>query len=185
MFFLSTLLAFGMSATTITYQLTTNGTTGSYEYFVSGFTAMQPCTNNPALECSDEIAIDFDATVFSGISNGVAPTGFSVLLFQPNNPPQAPGDYAALAVVANPSASPFSVDFTLTGSGTPGPQTFNINEFNSSVLFEGVAQSPSLTTPLVNNVPEPASALLIAGGIIIGSVFLGSRFLRLKRARSI
>jgi hypothetical protein len=181
MLLLSALVVCGVSAdVTIDFQVTTSGATGAYQYFVSGFTAMQPCTDNPSLDCSDEIDIDFNATVFSAISNGVAPAGFSLLLFQPNNPPQAPGDYSALAVVANPASAPFSVDFALTGAGTPGPQTFSINEFaNTTGLFEGVAQGPELTTPLVSTVPEPASLWLVGTVMIIVGILLGSRFLRL------
>ena len=168
------LLAFSLSADTIQFQVITSGTTGTYDYFVSGFTAMQPCTDNPSLECSDEIDINFDPTVFSQISNGVAPAGFNLLLFQPNNPPQAPGDYSALAVVANPSLTPFSVDFTLTGAGTPASQTFTINEFDNNGFFEGVATSG--VTTLVSTVPEPASFSLIGIGVIISGIFLGFRF---------
>jgi hypothetical protein len=178
---LSALFAFSLSAATIQFQVTTNGTTGTYKYFVTGFTAMQPCTDNSALECSDEIDIDFDAPVFSQISNGVAPAGFNLLLFQPNNPPQAPGDYSALAVVANPSLTPFSVDFTLTGAGAPASQTFTINEFDSNGSFEGVAGSG--VTTLVSTVPEPASFSLIGIGMIVGGIFLGFRF-SVKRAGS-
>jgi hypothetical protein len=171
---LSAFFAFSLSAATIQFQATTTGTTGAYEYFVSGFTAMQPCTDNPSLECSDEIDIDFDATVFSQISNGVAPAGFNLLLFQPNNPPQAPGDYSALAVVANPSLAPFSVDFALTGTGTPTSQTFTINEFDNNGFFEGVATSG--VTTLLSSVPEPAGFSLIGIGMIIGGIFMGFRF---------
>jgi hypothetical protein len=184
---LFSLLAFSLSATTIEFQVTTTGTTGTYEYFVSGFTAMEPCTaTSPTApagdECSAEIDIDFDATVFSQISNGVAPAGFNLLLFQPNNPPQAPGDYSALAVVANPSLAPFSVDFTTltsmaepTCGSVPG-QCFTINEFDDNTgLFEGVAAS-GVTTLVSSTVPEPASFSLIATGMIIGGIFLGFRF---------
>jgi hypothetical protein len=198
MLLLSALVVCGVSAdVTIDFQVTTSGATGAYQYFVSGFTAMQPCGS--MLGCSNEIDIDFDASLFSAISNGVAPAGFSLLLFQPNNPPQAPGDYSALAVVANPASSPFSVDFTLTGAGmsvcsSASPQgcaqTFNINEFANTMtaggeicygcgMFEGTVQGPELTTPLVSAVPEPASVWLVGAVIIIVGIFLRSRFLRL------
>ena len=94
---LSALLAVSLSATTIQYQVTTNGTTGTYQYFVSGFVAQQSCPANQSIQCNNEIDILFDTPLFSQISNGVAPAGFDLLLFQPNNPPQAAGDYSALA----------------------------------------------------------------------------------------
>jgi hypothetical protein len=184
---LSALFVFSLSATTIQFQVTTSGTTGTYDYFVSGFTAMQPClVNNVVQECSDEIDINFDPTVFSQLSNGVAPAGFSLLLFQPNNPPQSPGDYSALAVDANPALAPFSVDFTLTSMGIPLPiQTFTINEFENvnggfgNGQFVGVAGSGQVTPE--STVPEPASLSLIGAAMIIGGIFLGCRF-SVKRA---
>jgi hypothetical protein len=193
---LSALLAFSLSATTIQYQVTTNGTTGTYHYFVSGFVANEKCPDNPALECSNELDIQFDPTMFGQLSNGVAPAGFDLLLFQPNNPPQAPGDYSALAIVNNPSlAGPFSVDFTFnpgTSSGIPCAstpdfcQTFSINAFDSNGFFEGVAEPtpgspPEFTTPQVNGVPEPASFSLSGAGLLIGVVFLALR-LSVERA---
>lgn len=174
----SAALVFSARADTIiAYQAATNGTTGSYLYFASGLAGMQPCADNPTLECSDEIAIDFDPSVFSSIANGQGPAGFSILLLQPDNPPQSPGDFIALAEVANPLWFPFSVDFTLTGAGPPGPQTFSIIEVNSSGFIDGVAQNPELTIPYV---PEPGSVLLAGAVIAFGSVFSGYRIHRLR-----
>jgi hypothetical protein len=178
---LSALLATSLSATRIDFQVTTNGTTGTFQYFVSGFVAMQPCPNNMALQCSNEIDIEFAPTVFNQISNGVAPSGFDLLLFQPNNPPQAPGDYSALATVNNPSMAPFRVDFTFNpgmSSGIPCSSTpdfcqkFSIQSFDSSGFFEGFAEpGPEFTTPRVSGVPEPASISLGGAGLIICGVF--------------
>lgn len=171
---LSLLLACSLSATMIQFEVTTHGTTGTYQYFISGFTGTQPCPDNLALTCNDEIDIQFDPTVFSQISNGVAPASFSLLLFQPNNPPQAAGDYSALALVSNPSlAGPFSVDFTLAGMGTPGAQAFFIETFDSNGFFEGFAAPTGESTPeVVNGVPEPSSFLLCVVGFILCSIFL-------------
>lgn len=171
---LTLLLTCSLSATMIQFHVATNGSTGTYQYFISGFAATGQCPNNTALTCSNEIDIQFAPTVFSQISNGVATAGFSLLLFQPNNPPQAAGDYSALAIVSNPSlAGPFSVDFTLAAGGTPGAQAFFIESFDSFGFFEGFAEQTGATTQqVVGNVPEPASLLLIVVGLISGGVFL-------------
>jgi hypothetical protein len=175
---LSSLLAFSLSATTIQYQVTTVGTTGTYQYVVSGFDfrANQPCLGNTALACSDALDIQFDPALFGQLSNGMAPASFNLLLFQPNNPPQAHGDYSALAIVDHASLTgKFSVDFTLTGPGTPGSQLFSINQFvDSNGAFEGLVTSGFTTAP-VSGVPEPASFSLCAAGFIIVGVFLGLR----------
>jgi uncharacterized protein (TIGR03437 family) len=163
---LSALLAFSLSATTVQYQVSISGTTGAYQYFVSGFDfrVNGPCVNpiHPsATECTDELDIEFDPNLFDQISNGLAPAGFNLLLFQPNNPPKAPGDYSALGVVAIVDhaslAGTFSVDFTFNPGVTPGgplcpprsdpfSQCFFINQFDSNGIFEGVVAS-GVTVP--------------------------------------
>lgn len=174
MLLLAALTVVSLSAASIEYQVTTVGGTGAYQYILPGFDfrVNQPCANAPALACSDELDIQFDPTVFGMLSNGVAGPGFDVLLFQPNNPPQAPGDYTALAIVDHPSlAGPFSVNFTFMGA-LPASQLFSIVQFDSSGLFEGTILSGQ-TAP-VNTVPEPASWWLCGAGLLIGGVFLGS-----------
>jgi hypothetical protein len=172
---LSALLAFSLPAATIQYQVSTDGTTGTYQYFVSGFVANQACPDNTAIECSNEIDIAFNPTVFDQLSNGVAPAGFDLLLFQPNNPPQAPGDYSALAVVNNPSTEPFSVGFTFNPGTSAGVscsssadfcQNFSIESFDSNGFFEGFAQTGT-TTPVVSGAPEPVSVMLSGIGLLI------------------
>lgn len=169
---LSALLAFSLSASPIVqYQVTTNGTAGTYHYFVSGFDFLV----NEALD------IQFGQlgsnNLFGQLSNGVAPAGFDLLLFQPNNPPQAPGDYSALALVDHPSLTgTFSVDFTLTGTGMPGSQVFSISQFDSNGNFVNLVASGS--TQLVGSgVPEPASFLPCGVALIIGGIFWARRAL--------
>lgn len=194
---LSGLLAFSLSAgTVVQYQLTTAGTTGTYEYIVSGFnfSANQPCLSdsvppgNPGLECFDVMDIEFDPNVFSQISNGVAPAGFDVLLFQPNNPPQAPGDYIAEAIVNQPSLNGiFSVDFALVGNGTPGSQQYSIDQFDTAGLFMGAVPLNASGATVGNTVlpvsatPEPASLSLCGAALIMGSILLALR----GRARNV
>src|ERR1017187_1810509 len=169
---LSAVLVFSLSASPIVqYQVTTNGTTGTYQYFVSGFDFLV----NEALD------IQFGQlgsnNLFGQLSNGKAPAGFDLLLFQPNNPPQAPGDYSALALVNHPSLTgTFSVDFTLTGMGIPGSQVFSISQFDSNGNFVGLVASGS--TQLVgSSVPEPAGFLPCGVALIIGGIFWARRAL--------
>jgi hypothetical protein len=166
------LIACSLSANTIIqFQVAAVGTTGGqtlyrYTYAISGV----------AFVANEELDIQFAPALFGQISNGVAPAGFDLLLFQPNNPPQAAGDYSALATVDHPSlAGPFSVDFTFTGPGTPGSQAYSINQFDSNLNFVGVVTSGGTTASPVSGVPEPASFSLCGAVLIIGGVFLAVR----------
>ena len=169
---LSALFAFSLSAGPILqYEVTTNGTTGTYHYFVSGFDFLL----NDALDIQfGQLGPD---NLFGQLSNGVAPAGFDLMLFQPNNPPQAPGDYSALAMVDHPSLTgTFSVDFTLTGVGMLGSQVFSISQFDSNGNFVGLVASGS--TQLVGSgVPEPAGFLPCGVALIIGGIFWARRAL--------
>jgi hypothetical protein len=168
-----------LPAASIDFQVSTVGATGTYQYFLSGFDfrVNQPCLNAPALECSDELDIQFDPTMFGQLLNGVAGAGFDLLLLQPNNPPQAPGDYSALAVVDHPSlGGPFRVDFTFTGP-QPGFQPYSIRQFDSAGNFEGVVLTG--TTVPANAVPEPVNFSLCCVGLLVGAV----RWIALRRQR--
>jgi hypothetical protein len=179
---LSTLMVFSLSAAPIIqYQVVTTGSTGTYTYSLSGFDyrANQPCSNNAALLCDDVLDIQFavapppqqnllqPAVIFGQLSNGAAGTGFELLLFQPNNPPQSQGDYIALATVDHPSLSgPFTVDFTFSGSGVPGSQPFTISQYDLAGAFENVVFSGSTTA--TTTAPEPVSFLFCSVGLISG-----------------
>ena len=173
---LSALLAGSLYASPIVqYQVITNGTTETYKYFVSGFDFL----------ANQELDIQFgqlgSSNVFGHLSNGKAPAGFDVMLFQPNNPPQAPGDYTALALVDHPSLSgTFSVDVTLigtgvqAGAGVQGPQLFTISQFDSNGMFVSLLASGS--TQLAGSAtPEPASFLPCGMALVIAGIFSARR----------
>ena len=168
----STLLAFSLSASPIVqFQITTHGNTETYQYFVSGVDFL----------ANQELDIQFGQigpnNVFGQLSNGKAPAGFDVLLFQPNNPPQAPGDYTALALVDHPSLSgTFSVDVTLTGAGVPGPQFFTISQFDSNGMFVSLLASGNAQLA-ASAAPEPASFLPCGMVLVIAGIFWARRAL--------
>ena len=131
-----------------------------YNYSISGYSFQQ----------NQELAISFAPALYGTLSNGLASSGFNLLLLQPNSPPGTSGVYSALALVNNPSlAGPFSVDFIFKGPGAPSTQPFLINQYDQSGTFVSTIGS-GLTTPLGGPaVPEPGSfslggvALLVSG----------------------
>jgi|HubBroStandDraft_4_1064222.scaffolds.fasta_scaffold308962_1 hypothetical protein len=149
------LLAANLDAAAIGFEITSlGGTAYRYTYFPAGL----------MLQTSEQVDILFDPTLYGTLSNGVAPPGFELLLFQPNNPQGALGHYSALALINNPSlAGTFGVDFTYAGSGTLGSQPFFINQEDSSGNVTSIVASGS-TTPL-SSVPEPASIGLLGVGV--------------------
>jgi PEP-CTERM motif len=128
---------------------------------------------------NQELDIEFDPALYLSLSNGVAPTGFDVLLLQPNNPPGTAGDFSSLALVASPGTGPFRVDATLAGSGRPGPQNFTINQLNDDGVITGVIASGQATAA-VSAVPEPATLPLVGLALFAGPAWFAVRR-RLKR----
>lgn len=153
-----------LPAATIQYLITPLGAGSGqyrYNYFVS----------DVALAKNQEIDVRFDLTMFSALSNGVAGPGFDLMLFQPNSPLGASGDYSALAIVDQPSlAGPFRVDAKFTGLGTPGSQAFFINQYSDTGAFQRVVTS-GVTTPFSNNTaPEPTTISLCCMAVLMGGV---------------
>jgi len=142
-----------LAAGTIQFAVTDLGAgTYRYTYILSGF----------SFSVNQELDIQFDANLYSNLTNGVVGTGFNLVLLQPNNPPGLPGDYSAMALIDNPPLDgPFSVDFTYLGEGAPGPQPYFINQYDDQGHFletlESGASSP---------IPEPATVALAGGGLL-------------------
>jgi hypothetical protein len=147
----------------IQYQVTDlGGTLHRYNYTLSGFDLL----------ANDEIVIEFDPALYGALSNGQAPAGFDLMLFQPNHPVGAWGEYSALAMANSPlTTGTFSVDFVYSGSGPPGAQQFLVYDDNpgsNAILISGDSG------PLVSS-PEPSSLWLCGIGAIMTGLGLSSR----------
>ena len=156
------LFASSLSAGSIQVQVTTLGSSSyRFTYFLSNFT----------FQANQELAIQFDPTLFATLSNPVAPAGFSVVLLQPNNPPGATGYFSARALVSNPSLlGQFSVDFLYLGSGYPAAQPFIVNQLDQNGDIQAAAVTtgytsspqgftPNLIQPTITSItPNPLNA---------------------------
>jgi hypothetical protein len=147
-------------AATISFEATNLGTNQyRYDYTVTDLT----------VAAFHDISIEFDASLYSALTNPAAPSAdWDILLLQPDVPSGATGFFDALALVDGASLNGvFSVEFTYLGGGTPGPQPFSILLFADDgetlldVVQTGVTKS---RTP----VPEPTVsvlALIAVGGL--------------------
>jgi hypothetical protein len=165
-------VAGALSAGTIQFQVTPlGGNLFQYNYSLSGIT----------FQANEELDIRFDPSLYSNLSNGVAPSGFSVGLLQPNNPPGVFGDYSALALVNNPStAGPFSVRVMFSGQGQPGSQPFFLNLFDPNGAF--IASAGAGNTSAVGSVPEPASFTMSVFAFLLLAALWMARRRPLKQA---
>ena len=175
-------LAAQLRAGSIGYQETSlGGNSYTYTYFLSGFN----------LSVNQALDIQFGASQYGVLSNGVVGSGFSLMLLQPNNPQGAFGDYLAEATVNNPSlAGTFRVNFTYLGQGLPGAQAYVVDQFDQNNNFVSVIGSGT-TTPqgsggtggsgsgTQTDTPEPAAFLL--GGLGLLAISIGGR-LRWRKA---
>jgi hypothetical protein len=160
-----------LTAANVSFQVTGLGATGlgqqqyQYNYVISDL----------QLQANQELDIRFDPSLYGTLSNGVAPSGFDLLLLQPNNPPGAFGDYSALALANNPPLSgTFSVKVVYLGSGLPGSQPFFINQYDAQGNFVGQVSTGS-TGPSGQAAPEPAAWTLAVMGCLLGGAFRAVR----------
>jgi len=138
----------------VDYQVTSVGSNFQYNYSFSGLSLL----NN------QELDIFFNAALYGQISNGVAPVGYNLELFQPNVPAGSSGEYSLLATTNNPTTvGTFSVQFTYLGGGVPPSQLWQIYNDNTvplSLLATGQTVDP-------NVIPEPSSLWLCGAGMMM------------------
>lgn len=143
-----------MQAGTITYQVASLGThNGSpayrYTYTLSGFDFF----------ANEELDIRFSASLYGELFDGKAGSDFDLLLFDPNSPPGADGDYSALALVNHASLNGnFYVDFTWLGQGLPGSQPYFLFDDSGSSSVQ-VGSGQTVAAPVTSPVPEPSGAI--------------------------
>lgn len=147
-------------AATIQFQTANlGGNSFSYAYTLSGF----------SLQANQALDIQFSPALYGTLSNQVVGSAFTPVLLQPNNPPGAPGDFIALATANNPSlAGPFGVNFIYKGLGTPGSQTYFVEQFDQNGNFVSTLATGSTTPFGTTTVPEPGSFWL--GGLALLSM---------------
>lgn len=160
---LAACLAIDLTGATVGFQVSDlGGGTFRYTYSISSFPAC-PCMG-------DALDLSFDPTVYKSLQAGQAEpsSDWSLLLFTPNTPPGAFGDYLATALVNSPSfAGPFTVEFTLQAGAHPGPQPFTIFDPNFTAITSGETIG---ITPPIPGLPEPSSLSLVVAGLLIGGV---------------
>ena len=126
-----------------------------------------------SFQAGQELDIRFDPSVYRVLSNAAGPSGFDILLIQPNNPLGAFGDFSALALRDFQSTSlRFSLD--VIASAAPSSQLFRINQLDSSGVVVRTLESGFT---VVSDAPEPSTAGLISLAIAVGG------FVKLARAR--
>lgn len=156
------LLLINLSAATIEYQFTALPTPGQYRYTY---------TFEGTFSQNQQIDIQFNPAIYASLFNWQAGPDWDLLVFQPNQPMGATGDYLALALVNNPSlVGPFSVDFTFVGQPqNGGPQTFSIDQFDSNGNYVGNVTTGETVRDTYESVPEPRGLAL--SGVALLALF--------------
>lgn len=176
-----TLLATTLGAATVKFEVTkldTSVTGTSAQVVGGGAASLQRYTyylSDIALLCDQELNIRFDPARFGSLSNGTGSPGFDVLLFQPNQPAGAFGDFSALSTMDQTAkTSSFSVDFIYLGSGVSGPQPYFINQFNANGGFTTLESG--FTSPArPADVPEPGTMALCGAVLLVCGAWRASR----------
>lgn len=154
---------------TISTTVTTVGSNlYQYSYTMTGFNLL----------ANQELDIQFDPTVFQSLSGGVAGSGYTLAVLQPNVPPSSTGDYTIVSDGSNPTLiGTFSVDASLMSgiASPPSEQPFLVYQLSNGKIVSTIA------TGDVNG-PEPDSGLLVAAGVVMVGILsmVRGRF-RLRR----
>lgn len=115
----------------------------------------------------DELTVYFDRTLFSSLEAIYAPTGWDVMVAQPDLAIPADGFYDALLSTGSPlSSAPvdgFQVSFTYLGNGAPPPQPYDLIRSSDFTTLESgmtVQVAPAA-------LPEPSTAWLMLLGLMV------------------
>lgn len=100
----------------------------------------------------DEFTVFFDENLFANLAGATGPSGWDVLLIQPDTGIPAAGYFDGLALTGGiafgDTLGGFSVTFDYLGAGTPGAQLFSIVDPNSFLeLDSGLTKSTSVPLP--------------------------------------
>jgi hypothetical protein len=145
-----------------------------YRYRVSGF----------VFDADQGFSIRFDPLLYAGLEDPPPPVGgdWDPLVLQPDPGLPADGAYDALALVNGASLLDlFRVGFVWLGSGAPGSQPFEINQFDSNGNFMEILAS-GFTAPL-QAVPEPPPWSILTSGFLPGLLVI-RRKLGVPRSRT-
>ncbi len=175
----SGLLLSNLSATTIDYTVASIGL-NEYEYnytFVGDsfandqFVTIDFPANEITVPQGSNISLispatgaDFDAWILAGCVGGSCGAG-----------PVGDWQLGIQTIAATSLPETFTVDFSYSGTGTPGVQSFEIFDFNTMTNIENGFTSPGSMDP----VPEPANVSLSAIGLLMLAGYWASR--RAKR----
>jgi hypothetical protein len=153
---------------TVTYDVyNIGGSTWRYDY-----TIVDPA----AFPINQGITFDFALELYGPLSNPIAPAGWDVQTWNPDDPFGASGGFDLLALVDKPALTGLSIQFEYLGSGTPGPQPFEIYTIDPDFAVTGGGNT--------SHVPEP-SAVLTLGAVGGGLAAFGAlAALRSRRRRT-
>ena len=115
-------------------------------------------------QANQELDFMFVATEYSLLENPVVGSGFTPVTFQPNSPLGSPGIFGIFSPTGPQTpVGTFSVEAEFTGTGTPGSQPYEIDQYDASGGFEGVVGTG--TAGSSSQTPEPTT--MIAGVALI------------------
>lgn len=120
-------------------------------------------------------AIDFEQEFYGPISGATGGAGWNLFQSDPSAPADpneccpAPGLFDAQTLTNAPELTPFTVDFTWLGTGTPGSQTYRIYYDDLQGGFQPLESGMTVAfTPAP--VPEPGTLLLLASGLVAAAL---------------